>query len=334
MRRDGGRRHARYPRQRGRRTRTAGAAAPLSMGTRGPGAPRSDAAARRRRRTRLHLGPGHERGPPHGGAPAIARHAAGQPRRPAFEELRPLADRRLRDLDGRTRFGAALSDARRGDDPADPRALRIDAAVRRQARWLGRDARRHPCVAAVHRHAAGAAERLPAVGRHRRLDRAARGPAGAGRRRAFDHHLHVGNDGHAEGRDAQLRDLRLVALDRPAPRAARRRCAIAQLSAARPRRRACAGRARAARERAARLLRRKPRHLHGRSAAGAADRLLLGAAPVGEISAGRRSEDAAGQAAAPAAHPGRRLARAPQDPEGARSRCLSPRDRRRRADAA
>ena len=53
------------------------------------------------------------------------------------------------------------------------------------------------------------------------------------------------------------------------------------------------GRAQPAREQPACVLRREPRDVRGRPAAGPADRVLLGAAAVGQVPAGRAGEDAA-----------------------------------------
>ncbi len=77
-----------------------------------------------------------------------------------------------------------------------------------------------------------------------------------------------GTTGMAEGRDAQLRHVRLVAGDGAAADPARHRGAHAQLSAAGPRRRALARGARPARHRHACVLRGEPGHLHRRHAAG------------------------------------------------------------------
>ena len=170
--------------------------------------------------------------------------------------------------------------------------------------------------------------------RDRRRDAAARGLAGARRQRAIDHHVHLRHDRDAQGRDAQLRDLRLVDRRRPEARAARQQRAAAELPAAGARRRARPDRACAAGDRHARLLRREPGHLHHRPAARPADRVLLGAAAVGQVPAGGRGEDAAGQAAAAAAHPDRAPAGGEEGARRARPRCLQLRRRRRGTDAA
>ena len=94
--------------------------------------------------------------------------AAGRPRRDPVEEHGLVADRRLCDLDGRRRLGAAVSDAGGAHHRPDPAAQRIQAAVRRQARRLGGHEGGRARWSAVHRDAAGAGDRVPEVGRHHR----------------------------------------------------------------------------------------------------------------------------------------------------------------------
>ena len=69
-------------------------------------------------------------------------------------------------------------------------------------------------------------------------------------------------------------------------------------------------------------------------AARPADRAVLGAAPVGQVPAGREREDAARQAEADAEDPDPARHRAQEDPHRARPRRMPVRRRRRRADAA
>ena len=121
---------------------------------------------------------------------------------------------------------------------------------------------------------------------------------------------------------------------RPEARADRQQRPPAELPAAGACRGARPGRACAAGHRDARVLRREPRDLHRRPAAGATDRLLLGSAPVGQVPAGGQREDAAGKAAAAAAHSDRARPGLEEGPACARPRRLRPRRRRRRADAA
>ena len=214
--------HAEHRRQRSRRAR---AAAPCSASTAGSAKRRAQVVLTQPQgggvAARLHLGAGDGRSAAHGGAPAIARPARRQPDRPALEELRPLADRRLRDLDGRLRFGAALSDARCGDDPADPRArggAGCSSSASSTAGTACGPAFPSGCRASRFRSRRPTTTCSGTRSSPRRapLD----GPPGARRRRALDDHVHVGHDRHAEGRDAQLRDVRLGARDRPRARAA------------------------------------------------------------------------------------------------------------------
>ena len=255
--------------------------------------------------------------------------------RPAVEEHRPLAARRLRDLDGRPRLGAALSDARRRHDPADPRAQRVAAALRRQARRLGGDAARRAGRPAVHRPAARAAERLSdsgttIVARHGADD----GFAGARRQRARDHHVHLGHDRHAQGRDAQLRHLRLGDRRRPEAGADRQRGA------------ACSATCRSPTSPSARWSSTRcsppactcssPRAWTPSSPTCSARgrRSSSRCRACGSSSSRRRREDAAGQAAAAAAHPDRARPGGEEDAARARPRRLRLRRRRRGADAA
>ena len=140
----------------------------------------------------------------------LARLRAGQPDRDAVEEQRALADRRLRDLDGRPRLGAAVSDAGRRHDPPDPRAQRSRGCCSSASSTAGRrcgPACRPGCPASACRWRRRTTIR--SWDDDRRRDGADARLAGARRRRARDHHVHLGHDRHAQGRDAQLRDLRL-----------------------------------------------------------------------------------------------------------------------------
>ena len=250
------------------------------------------------------------------------------------QECCALDDGGFRDLDGRLRFRAVVPDACGGDDSPDPRAQRGEAAVRRQARRLGRDEAGRAVGAAVHPPADVGRVRRPGLGRDRRARPAAAGRAGARRRRARHDHVHVGHDGDAQGRDALFRRLRVVDRRGAQATALRRGLPGAELPAALARCGAHAGRARHARERHARVLRREPRDVRRRPAAGAADRVLLGAAAVGQVPAGRAREDA-GAEARPAAEPADREPDHSQESAGCpRARSLRVRRRWRSADAA
>ena len=100
---------------------------------------------------------------------------AGRPHRHPRQEHRALADERLRHLDGRLRVGAAVPDAGRRHDPADPRAQRGASCCSSASSTAGSDMKPGvpaglPCIAP----AAGAGRcegELPALGRHRRAHR-------------------------------------------------------------------------------------------------------------------------------------------------------------------
>ena len=156
---------------------------------------------------------------------------------------------------------------------------------------------------------------------------------GAPGRRAVHADLHLGHHRPAQGRDAQLRHLRLVDHLRPEARQARFQRPHAELPAAGPRGRAHAGRARPAGHRHARVLRRQPGHLRRRHPARAADGVLLGAAAVGQVPAGRAGQDAGREARPAAEDPDPARHREEEDPHrpgpGPGALCR----RRRRADA-
>ena len=246
----------------------------------------------RRRGQGLHLETGHGRGAAHGRAPEEPGPGAGHAHRVAGQEHGPLDDGRLGHLDGRPRVGAAVSHAGRQHGAPDPRAQRSQAALRRQARRVGRDETRRARRPADDRPAAGAQDRRPQLGKHRRQDRADDRQPRAPRRRAVHPDLHLWHHRPAQGRDAQLRHLRLVDHQRPEARQARFERPHAQLPAAGPRGRAHARRARPAGHRHARVLCRKPGDLRLRHSARAADGVLLGAPPVGQVPAGRAGQDA------------------------------------------
>ena len=121
---------------------------------------------------------------------------------------------------------------------ADPRSRRGQAPLRRQARWLGQHAGRHPRGAPLRRVAAGAGhdcvqwDEIVAATSRSRTTRSA--PA-----TSLDDHLHLRHHRQTEGRHAQLRDLRCAPASAPRRRITR---AHALLPPAGPRRRTLAGR--------------------------------------------------------------------------------------------
>ena len=199
----------------------------------------------------------------HGRAPAGARLRAGRADRHPRQECRALADGGFCDLDGRIRLRAALPDACGRDHSPDPRAQRSEVAVRRQARRLGRDAAGRAVCATLHPTADVGRVRRPELGRDHRARPAAAGRAGARRRRPRHDHVHVRHDGDAQGRDALFRSLCMVDRGGAQATALRRGFPGPELPAPRARCRAHAGRARHARERHARVLRREPRDVRG-----------------------------------------------------------------------
>ena len=168
--------------------------------------------------------------------------------------------------------------------------------------WDGDEARRSGRRCRASRMPLAPPNDYPQWDDDRRRDAAAGGRAGARRRRARDHHVHLGHHRRAQGRDAQLRAPspgRSTAGLKRVPRSTRSARMLSYLPLAHVAERALVEHG-AAGHRHARLLRREPRDLHRRPAARAADRLLLGAAPVGQVPAGRQRQDAAGEAGAPA----------------------------------
>ena len=185
-------------------------AAPVPLGAHGARPHGVHAADGRRAAEGVHLEGHGGRVAPHGRLPAAARLRAGLAHRDPVEELRLVADERLRHLDGRLRLGAAVSDAGRRHDHADPAAQRGAAAVPGQARRLGGDApgrAGRPAVHQLSRCRPRTCRRAWTCAGTRSSRRTAplRRQPGARGRRAGDHHVHLGHHRHAQGRDAQLR---------------------------------------------------------------------------------------------------------------------------------
>ena len=242
--------------------------------------------------------------------------------RDPVEELRALADERPRDLDGRPRLGAAVPDAHRADDPPDPRAQRVASCCSSASSTASSDGARHPAPAC---RASATRCRRPTATRPwdhmMRTTAAAAGRAGARRRRARHADVHVGHDRQPEGRDAQLRQLRRRGR-RAGCSACRSDATIACCRTCRCRTwpSACSVEHGWLATGLHVYFAEVARHLRARPAACAAHHVLLGAAPVGQVPAGRALEDAAGQTAAAAVDPDPRQDRAQ---EGARGRSAS-----------
>ena len=217
------------------------------------------------------------------------------------KNTRPLADGRLRDLDGRPRLGAAVS---RRSRPETIRQIleHSEAKLLFVGKLDGWEAMKPgvPDGLPLHRAAARAAGNdCPQLGRRSSPRRAPMTDSrcATGRRAVRRIMYTSGTTGMPKGVMHSFATfawsiasgLKRVPLE-PSARM------LSYLPLAHVAERALVEHG-AARHRHARVLRREPGDLHRRPAARAADRLLLGAAPVGQVPAGRQREDAAGEAA-------------------------------------